>query len=83
MTNIVQALSKEFMLLVGLAIVLAVPISWWAMKVWLQEFAYRIELGWWMFVIAAGIATLIAFITLAFQAIKAAIANPVDSLRTE
>ncbi len=81
--GIVQLLSKEYLRLVLVAIVLATPIAWWAMNKWLQNFAYRIQLQWWMFLLAglAGIA--IAMITVSFQAIKAAVANPVKSLRTE
>lgn len=82
-TGIVQMLSKDFLKLVGIAIVIAAPIAWWAMNKWLQAFAYRIDIGWWMFALAGLIAILIAVITVSFQAIKAAIANPVRSLRTE
>jgi putative ABC transport system permease protein len=82
-TSIVQLLSKDFLILVGIAIVIATPVAWWAMHKWLQAFVYRIDISWWMFALAGGIAVLIALITVSFQAIKAAIANPVRSLRTE
>jgi ABC-type antimicrobial peptide transport system permease subunit len=81
--GIVQLLSKEYLSLVVIAIVLATPIAWWAMNKWLQNFAYRIQLQWWMFLLAGLIGIAIAMITVSFQAIKAAVANPVKSLRTE
>ena len=81
--GIVQLLSKDFLLLVGVAIIIATPIAWYIMNNWLQDFAYRIHINWWMFFIAGIIAILIALITISFQAIKAAIANPVKSLRSE
>lgn len=82
-SGIVQLLSKDFLKLVGIAIVIAVPIAWYATHNWLQDFAYRIEINWWIFVIAGLSAVGIAMLTVSFQAIKAAIANPVDSLKTE
>jgi putative ABC transport system permease protein len=81
--NVLFILSKDFITLVGISFVLAVPVTWWVMHNWLQDFAYRINMPWWVFGIAGLIAALIAFITISFQAIKAAIANPVKSLRTE
>lgn len=81
--NVLFILSKDFLMLVGISFLLAVPVTWWVMHNWLQDFAYRINMPWWVFVIAGMIAALIAFITISFQAIKAAIANPVKSLRTE
>ncbi|MDP4284477.1 MAG: ABC transporter permease [Bacteroidota bacterium] len=82
-SGIVAMLSKNFAKLVLIASVIAFPIAWWTMNKWLQSFAYRIHISWWVFVIA-GIATiLIALITVSFQAIKAAFANPVKSLRSE
>jgi len=69
--------------LVIIAIVFATPISWWAMNKWLQNFAYRVQLQWWMFLLAGIIGIAIAMITVSSQAIKAAVANPVKSLRTE
>ena len=76
-------LSKDFLKLVAVALVIAIPIAWWAMHKWLQGFAYRITISWWMFAIAGGLAILIALLTVSFQAIKAAVANPVQSLRAE
>ncbi|HEY5462178.1 MAG TPA: ABC transporter permease [Hanamia sp.] len=81
--GIVAMLSKDFAKLVLIASVIAFPVAWWAMNKWLQSFAYRIHISWWIFVIAGLTAILIALITVSFQAIKAAIANPVKSLRSE
>jgi len=81
--GIVQLLSKEYVYLVIIAIAVATPIAWWAMNKWLQNFAYRIQIEWWMFLLAGIIAIALALITVSFQAIKAALANPVKSLRTE
>ncbi|MDQ3291402.1 MAG: ABC transporter permease, partial [Bacteroidota bacterium] len=83
LSNIVALLSKDFLKLVLLANVLAWPLAWWVMQRWLQDFEYRIPIGWWMFAVAGLGALLIALITVSFQAIKAAVANPVESLRTE
>jgi putative ABC transport system permease protein len=82
-STIVTLLSKDFLKLVLLAAVIAFPIAWYAMDSWLQDFAYRINISWWVFVVAGAIAAIIAFITISFQAIKAAVANPVKSLRSE
>ena len=81
--NIVQLLSKDFIKLVLLSILIASPIAYYAMHKWLQDFAYRIDISWWIFALAGVIALLIALLTVSFQAIKAAVANPVKSLRTE
>jgi putative ABC transport system permease protein len=81
--QVAQMLSKEFIKLVLVASVIAFPAAWWAMNKWLQSFAYRINISWWMFLVAATAALLIALITVSFQAIKAAVTNPVESLRTE
>lgn len=80
---IVTLLSSDFIKLVLIAILIASPISWWAMNKWLQDFAYHIDMQWWMFVAAGILALGIALLTVSFQAIKAAIVNPVKSLRTE
>jgi len=82
-TNIVGLLSKDFLKLVALALFVATPIAWYFMHKWLQDFAYRISIGWWIFIAAGSLALILAFITIAFQAAKAGIANPVKSLRTE
>ncbi|MXV13981.1 ABC transporter permease [Hufsiella ginkgonis] len=76
-------LSGDFLKLVVLAIVIASPVGWYLMNLWLQDFAYRIELQWWMFGLAGFIALLISLFTVSFQSVKAALANPVDALRTE
>jgi putative ABC transport system permease protein len=81
--GIMRMLSQDFLKLILIAAVLTFPIAWWAMHKWLMDFAYRVNIGWWVFVVAAMVAILIAFIAISFQAIRAAIANPVKSLRTE
>ncbi len=81
--RIVGMLSKDFLKLVLIAMLIAFPVAWWAMHSWLQHFAYRISIGWWVFAIAGGVALFIALLTVCLQAIKAAIANPVNNLRTE
>jgi putative ABC transport system permease protein len=81
--GIVGLLSKDFLKLVGIASVMAFPVAWFAMNNWLKDFAYRVNIQWWVFIVAGILAATIAFITVSFQAIKAAIANPVKSLRTE
>ena len=82
-TGIVKLLSKDFLKLVVISILIAIPIAWLMMSNWLEDFAYRIEINWWIFIIAGMVAILIALATVSFQAVKAAIANPVDSLKTE
>ena len=82
-TNIVLLLSKDFVLLIGISFVIAAPIAWWIMHQWLQDFAYRIPLSPWIFAGAGVLAVLIALTTISFQAIKAALASPVKSLRSE
>ena len=82
-TGIVRMLSKDFLKLVLIAAVIAFPVAWWFMHKWLDDFAYRVDIGWWVFVVAGIAALLIALLTISFQSIKAAIANPVKSLRTE
>ena len=83
MSNIVNLLSKDLIKLVIIATIIAVPIAWWAMSLWLQDFAYRIPIQFWMFALASGLAILIAFVTVGFQSVKAAVAKPVKSLRNE
>ena len=82
-TQIVQLLSKDFLRLVILGIVIASPIAYWAMNKWLQDFAYRVEISWWIFALAGIVAIVIALLTVSYQSIRAALANPVKSLRTE
>ncbi len=81
--GIVRLLSVEFLALVGIAFLIAVPVGWYFMHRWLEDFAYKATLGWWIFVGAGLAAMLIAFGTISYQAIRAAMANPVRSLRTE
>lgn len=82
-TGIVRLLSKDFIKLVLFALVIASPIAWWAMNQWLQDFAYHIDIQWWVFAVAGAAAVVIALLTVSWQAIRAAVANPVDSLRDE
>jgi putative ABC transport system permease protein len=81
--GIAGLLSKDFLKLVGIAIVIATPIAWWTMNNWLQAYAYRVTISWWMFALSGGIAVVIALLTVSFQAIRAAVANPVNTLRSE
>jgi len=81
--NVVTLLSKDFLMLVIIALILAVPVAWYVMNEWLKDFAYRINIQWWIFFVAAIIAIIIALVTISTQAIKAAVSNPVKSLRTE
>ncbi len=82
-SRILALFSKEFVKLVLIAVVIASPIAWWAMNSWLEDFAYRIEIQWWMFAVAGLAAVVIALLTVSWQAIRAAVANPVESLRDE
>lgn len=81
--SVVTLLSKDFLKLVMISFVFALPIGWYFMNRWLEDFAYRIDIHWWIFILAAVIAVVIAFVTISFQTIKAALGNPVKSLRTE
>jgi putative ABC transport system permease protein len=81
--DLVTILSKDFMLLVMIAFVIAIPVSLWIMGHWLQSFAYRVNISWWIYALAGMISFSIALLTIGFQAVKAALANPVVSLRTE
>ncbi len=81
--NILFLLSTDFLKLVIIALFIAIPVGWYVMHSWLRDFAYRISIHWWVFIIAAVIAVLIAFLTISTQAMKAALTNPVKSLRTE
>jgi ABC-type antimicrobial peptide transport system permease subunit len=82
-TTITTLLSKDFVILVIIAFAIASPLAWWAMNAWLQDFSYRISISWWIFAVTGVVSVLIALGTVSFQAIKAALANPVKSLRTE
>jgi ABC-type antimicrobial peptide transport system permease subunit len=83
LADIIILLSKDFIQLVVIAFIIASPIAWYAMTQWLQNFEYRAPIGWWVFALAGLIAVLIALVTISFQAVKAAVANPVNSLRSE
>ncbi len=82
-SSIVRLLSKDFLALVLVAFVVAVPVAWYALDQWLADFAYRVAMPWWIFALAGLLATLIAMLTVSFQSVRAATANPVDSLRSE
>jgi putative ABC transport system permease protein len=81
--HLTSLLSKDFLKLVLIAVVVATPLGWWASNQWLQTFAYRIRMDWWLFLIAALVIIAIAALTIGIQVVKAAVANPVKSLRTE
>jgi putative ABC transport system permease protein len=81
--GIVSLLSKDFLKLVAIAAVIAFPVAWFVMHKWLLDFAYRISIQWWVFLLAGFLASAVALITIGFQAIKAAVANPVKILRSE
>ncbi len=81
--NVVGLLSKDFLKLVLIAGLIAFPLAWWGMSKWLEEFAYRTQISWWVFLIAGSIAAFITLVTVSFRAIKSALANPVTSLRSE
>jgi putative ABC transport system permease protein len=82
-SGIVNLLSKDFLKLVAVSFVIAAPLSWYFMQKWLEHFAYRTGISWWVFVLAGVLALLVAVFTISFQAIKAALMNPVKSLRAE
>jgi putative ABC transport system permease protein len=82
-SSIVVLLSKSFLKLILLSALVAFPLAWWAMNSWLADFAYRVNIGWWIFILAGVLALLIALTTISIQAIRAAITNPIKSLRTE
>ena len=81
--SIVGLLSKDFIKLVLIASIIAFPVAWYAVSHWLQDFAYRVNIHWWVFILSAILAMVVALATVSFQAIKAALANPVKSLRSE
>src|SRR6266536_691177 len=82
-SNITTMLSTGFLKLIAISAIIAFPVAWYVMHKWLEDFAYRIHISWWTFVASAAVVLIIAFITISFQTIKAAVANPVKSLRTE
>jgi ABC-type antimicrobial peptide transport system permease subunit len=81
--NIIRLLSADFLRLVLIAFLIASPVAWWAMHKWLNNYAYKIDISWWMFAAAGGLVILIAAFTISFQSVRTAMANPVKSLRTE
>jgi ABC-type antimicrobial peptide transport system permease subunit len=81
--NIIFLFSKEFLILIGIAFIIAAPLAWYYMYDWLQDFVYRIQIPWWILLLGGFMSVMVALITISFQAIKAAIANPVKSLRNE
>jgi putative ABC transport system permease protein len=82
-SSIVSLLSKDLLRLVLIAIVLATPVAWYLMQQWLQDYEYRIHMQWWMFIVAGGMAVIVALVTISFQSIKAALLNPIKSLKSE
>jgi len=82
-SGLLLLISKDFLKLVGIALVIASPIAWYFMHQWLQDFAYRIDIGWWVFALAGLVAASVAFLTVSFESLKAALANPINSLRNE
>ncbi|HEY8971449.1 MAG TPA: FtsX-like permease family protein, partial [Puia sp.] len=82
-SDVVALLSKDFTMLVGIAALIAFPVAWWAMYKWLETFAYRTEISWWIFLVAGAVALVIALLTVSIQTIRAALANPIKSLRSE
>jgi putative ABC transport system permease protein len=81
--RIILVISKDFLILVGIAALVAIPLAWIAMNYWLSDFAYRIDLSWWVFFLAVVPALLIAFVTICTQAVRAALANPIHGIRSE
>jgi predicted permease len=81
--GIVSLLSRDFLKLVLIALILASPVSWYLMDRWLQDFAFRIAIPWWVFAVAGTVAVVVAFVTVGYQSVKAALANPVERLRSE
>ena len=82
-SNLVAILSTDFVKLVFIAFLIVVPIAWWAVYKWLEEFAYKTEMSWWVFALSGFSLLLLALLTLSIRTIKTAVANPVKSLRTE
>ena len=82
-TGLATLLSKDFLTLVLISFLVASPVAWWAMHSWLSDYSYRVPIQWWVFALAGLVSVLIALATVSYQAIRAALANPVKSLRTE
>ena len=83
MASLFNLLSKEILMMVVIALLIASPLAWFAMDNWLKDYAYRIDIAWWIFLIAGSLAILIALVTVSFQTIRALLANPANSLRSE
>ncbi len=83
LTSIVRLITRDFIPLIIVAVLIATPLAWWSMQQWLADFAYRINIQWWVFFIAGGLALLIAIVTISTQSIKAGLSNPVKALKTE
>jgi ABC-type antimicrobial peptide transport system permease subunit len=81
--GITGLMSKDFLMLVAISFLIAAPIAWWAMHTWLSNYPYAVTIQWWVFVLSACIALIISAVSVSYQSIKAALANPVKSLRTE
>ena len=81
--NLVRIVSQDFLKLVVISTLIAAPLAWWSMNAWLQDFVYRIEINWWVFIVVGLVAILIAFVTIGAQSLKAALANPVESIKSE
>ena len=81
--TITTLLSKDFLKLVVISLVIASPVAWWAMSMWLEKYTYRVNIGWWVFALAGLLSVAIALITVSYQSIRAALSNPVKSLRSE
>jgi len=82
-TQLIVLLSRDFLKLIGLAILIALPISWWGSRKWLENFAYKTSLSWWVFAAGASALLLIALVILCIRTLRAAMANPVNALRSE
>ena len=80
---IVRMMSKDFLKLIGLSVLLSIPLAWYFTDQWLQSFTYRIDMQWWVFVVASLLVLLLAFLTVSIQSIKSARANPIESLRVD
>src|SRR5688572_25651748 len=81
--SVIYLFSKEFIILIAIAFIIASPVAWYFMDKWLQNYVYRIDISWWIFIVGGISAIIIALLTVSFQAIKAAVANPVKSLKSE
>jgi putative ABC transport system permease protein len=82
-TNVMFLLSKEFLILVLISIAVGSPVAWWAMEKWLTTYAYRTNIPWWLFIVVGFMSLFIALLTVGFQAIRAAMANPVKAIKSE